>query len=157
VLLGVEIIAHSAWLMGAREVVEYHHEKYDGSGYLQGLKGEEIPFNARIFAVVDVFDALTSRRPYKAPMEFNDTMAILHRDRGRHFDPIVVDAFNVIARDLHQATGLASDQALKVELAWLLQQYRSLSDAIKVDKESASTAFENYKKEVPSAHSFWSL
>ncbi|MBV5310638.1 HD-GYP domain-containing protein [Chromatium okenii] len=157
VLLGVEIIAHSAWLMGAREVVEYHHEKYDGSGYLQGLKGDEIPLNARIFAVVDVFDALTSRRPYKAPMEFNDAMAILHRDRGRHFDPMVVDAFNVIARDLHQTTGLASDQALKVELAWLLQQYRSLSNAIRIDKKGASIVFENNKKESPSVDSFWSL
>lgn len=157
VLLGVEIIAHSAWLLGAREVVEYHHEKYDGSGYLQGLKGDEIPFNARIFAVVDVFDALTSRRPYKAPMDFNDAMAILYRDRGRHFDPVVVDAFDVIARELHQKTDLASDQALKTELTWLLQQYKSLSHVIKIDRGGASTTLQANPREPFPINSFWSL
>ncbi|MBK1695057.1 phosphohydrolase [Chromatium weissei] len=157
VLLGVEIIAHSTWLLGAREVVEYHHEKYDGSGYLQGLKGDAIPLNARIFAVVDVFDALTSRRPYKAPMEFNDAMAIIYRDRGSHFDPMVVDAFSVIAQDLHQTTGLASDQALKAELGWLLKQHQSLSNAIKIGTASASTTLQLNQTASPPIHSFWSL
>jgi HD-GYP domain-containing protein (c-di-GMP phosphodiesterase class II) len=125
VALGVDIIAHSAWLIGAREVVECHHEKYDGSGYLCGLKGNEIPFNARIFAVVDVFDALTSRRPYKEPMAFNEAMIILHRDCGSHFDPVVVDAFTRIAQDLYQTTGLASDRALEIKLFQMMQQYKS--------------------------------
>ncbi len=129
VTLGVDIVAHSAWLIGAREVVEYHHEKYDGSGYLCGLKGDEIPLNARIFAVVDVFDALTSRRPYKEPMEFNAAMMILHRDCGSHFDPNVVNAFTRIAQELYQITGLASDCALKIELSQIIQRYKSCYQA----------------------------
>lgn len=126
VRLGVEIISRSTWLLGARDVVEYHHEKYDGSGYLRGIKGDDIPLNARIFAVVDVFDALTSRRPYKEPMSFNEAMAILRRDRGSHFDPVVVDAFDTIAQDLHQTIFLASDRELESTLTQLLQKHGAL-------------------------------
>lgn len=90
VLLGVDIIAKSNWLESARDVVEFHHEKFDGSGYMRGLKGEEIPLNARIFAIVDVFDALTSRRPYKEPYSFDEAMSILRRDSGSHFDPAIM-------------------------------------------------------------------
>ncbi|MBI4985963.1 MAG: HD domain-containing protein, partial [Rhodocyclales bacterium] len=63
VAIGVDIIEKSNWLQQARDVVEFHHEKYDGNGYLKGLRGEDIPLTARIFAIVDVFDALTSKRP----------------------------------------------------------------------------------------------
>jgi HD-GYP domain-containing protein (c-di-GMP phosphodiesterase class II) len=123
VLLGLDIINKSNWLRGARDVVEYHHERFDGSGYLRGLKGEEIPLNARIFAVVDVFDALTSRRPYKEPFGFEEAMAILHRDRGSHFDPDVVDAMEGIAREMHQAISLASEEEVEAELNRLLQKH----------------------------------
>lgn len=123
VLLGVDIIARSGWLLGAREVVEFHHEKYDGSGYVRGLKGEEIPFNARIFAVVDVFDALTSRRPYKEPFGFEEAMAILRRDSGSHFDPAVVEMFEGIAQTLHREICHASDREVEAALGRLLQTH----------------------------------
>lgn len=100
---GVDIVARSGWLAQAREVVEHHHERFDGTGYLGGLKGKEIPLVARIFAVADVFDALTSRRPYKEPLEFAAAMRVLEAGRGRHFDPDVLDAFAPIARDVYRA------------------------------------------------------
>lgn len=77
----------------ADEVVCCHHEKFDGSGYPNGLSGEEIPLNARIFAVADVFDALTSRRPYKEPFNVETSLGIIGEARGSHFDPVVADLF----------------------------------------------------------------
>lgn len=123
VLLGVDIIAKSNWLENAREVVEFHHEKFDGSGYMRGLKGEEIPLNARIFAIVDVFDALTSRRPYKEPYSFDEAMAILRRDSGSHFDPAIMTHFETMARDLHQSISHASGREVELELNRLLQRH----------------------------------
>lgn len=123
VRLGVDIIAKSKWLLSAREVVEFHHEKYNGSGYLRGLRGDEIPINARIFAVVDVFDALTSRRPYKEPFSFEETMDILRRDSGSHFDPRILDVFTGIAYEMHQAVSHAADQEVEAELNRLLQRH----------------------------------
>ena len=99
---GVEIVERSTWLNEAVSVVRDHHEKYDGSGYLQGLKGEDIPVPARIFAIADVFDALTSRRPYKGPLSFEETMTVLEDGRGTHFDPDVLDAFVPIAPTLYR-------------------------------------------------------
>lgn len=93
VQLGTDIVAKSSWLAGARDVIEFHHEKFDGSGYMTGLKGEAIPLAARLFAIVDVFDALTSRRPYKAPLSMEEAMRILIESRGSHFDPPLLDVF----------------------------------------------------------------
>lgn len=93
----------AGWLDGAREVVGGHHEKWDGSGYPRGLSGEGIPLSARIFAVADVFDALSSRRPYKGPMPFEQVLGILQEGRGSHFDPTVLDTFTDMAPALHQA------------------------------------------------------
>ena len=73
--------------------VRYHHEKYDGSGYPQGLKGEEIPLDARIIAVADVFDALTSDRPYRKGFDGGRAIAIMQEEISTHFDPQVFDAF----------------------------------------------------------------
>lgn len=101
VTLGIEILQSSTWLMKAREVVEFHHEKYDGSGYMRGLRGEEIPLAARIFAIADVFDALTSRRPYKEPMPYDKAMGILQKDAGTHFDPVLIAVFAQISRGLY--------------------------------------------------------
>lgn len=70
-----------------------HHEKWDGSGYPKGLKGREIPLVGRIVAIVDVFDALVSRRPYKEPFSLEKSFDIIRQGRGTHFDPGVVDAF----------------------------------------------------------------
>jgi len=116
VALGVDIIEQSDWLKGAREVIEGHHEKFDGSGYLQGRKGEEIPLNARIFAIVDVFDALTSRRPYKAPMSLDAALAIIKKDAGSHFDPQLAARFAEIAPDIHARIGQAGENELQSQL-----------------------------------------
>lgn len=123
VALGVDIIAKSELLRGARDVVEFHHEKFDGKGYLKGLKGEDIPLNARIFAIVDVFDALTSKRPYKEPMPFDEAMAILRRDSGSHFDPKLLDVFDAIAPALYQQVNSASEPEIEAMLNDLAKKY----------------------------------
>ncbi len=77
----------------AIEIAECHHEKFNGSGYPSGLKGEDIPLSARIVAVADVFDALTSKRPYKEAWPVERALALLDEESGHHFDPVVVAAF----------------------------------------------------------------
>lgn len=77
----------------AAAIAEAHHERWDGSGYPNGLAGERIPLAARIVAVADVFDALTSQRPYKAAMPFDEALRCIWADAGRHFDPTCVEAF----------------------------------------------------------------
>lgn len=81
-------------LVADRRVALTHHEKWDGSGYPLGLAGEDIPIEGRITAVADVFDALSSRRPYKAAFPLAKCVEILEEGRGAHFDPKVLDAFH---------------------------------------------------------------
>ena len=123
VLMGVDIISKSEWLAGARDVVEFHHEKFDGSGYMKGLKGKEIPLNARIFAIVDEFDALTSKRPYKQAFGFEESMDIMQHDSGSHFDPELLLAFSGIAHSLYQEISHAGDGTLKAMLNRLVEKY----------------------------------
>ncbi len=80
----------------ARRVALGHHEKWDGSGYPAGLAGEAIPIEARIVAVADVFDALTSERPYKRAWPVEEALAYLHENAGRHFDPTLVELFTAL-------------------------------------------------------------
>ena len=84
-----------SFLAMGQEIALSHHEKWDGSGYPQGLRGEEIPLPARIVALADVYDALTSRRSYKKPFSHEQAREIIVAERGRHFDPAIVDAFLV--------------------------------------------------------------
>ncbi|WP_322577989.1 HD-GYP domain-containing protein [Rhodoferax sp.] len=90
----------------AKEIAYSHQEKWDGTGYPQGLAGEQIPVSARLMAVADVYDALISRRVYKAAMSHEDAVAIIAQTRGRHFDPDVVDAF-VALQDTFHAIAIA--------------------------------------------------
>ena len=83
----------AGYLAEARNLTEYHHERWDGTGYPHGLKGEQIPLSARIMAVADVFDALVARRSYKAPFPFDKALDIIREESGTHFDPDVVNAF----------------------------------------------------------------
>ncbi|MBQ8940649.1 MAG: HD domain-containing protein [Firmicutes bacterium] len=94
----MELVSESGYLKEAKNLAAYHHEKWNGMGYPEGLKGEEIPLSARIMAVADVFDALVSRRSYKEPFTFEKAMEIIIEGKGNHFDPDIVDAF-VDARD----------------------------------------------------------
>ena len=128
VLIGLDIISRATWLQSARDVVEFHHEKVDGSGYLQGLMGEAIPLNARIFAIVDVFDALMSRRSYKEAFSFDDATAIMRRGRGSHFDPQLLDAFDAIAPELYSEIGNAEDAAVYEALRRLVNKYYLLNE-----------------------------
>jgi HD-GYP domain-containing protein (c-di-GMP phosphodiesterase class II) len=118
VLQGEEIVTGMGWLDGANAVVAAHHEKWNGSGYPRQLKGEAIPLAARIFAVADVFDALCSKRPYKAPMDFAQAMAILEQDCGSHFDPAVMDVFRPLADEIYQRLLNSTEQ----DARQLLQQ-----------------------------------
>lgn len=93
--IGNEILkdTNSAYLIEGQIIAQNHHEKYDGSGYPLGLKGEEIPISARIVTIADVFDALTSVRPYKKSWSIQDAVLLLLREKGKHFDPKLVDLF----------------------------------------------------------------
>ena len=91
--IGKRLIEKIPFLHGAIPVVWCHHEKWDGSGYPRGLKGEGIPINARIFAVVDAFDAMTFDRPYSKAIPFDAAIAEIKRCAGAHFDPHVVESF----------------------------------------------------------------
>ena len=93
--VGAEIIGEHAFpmLQMARSIALTHHEKWDGSGYPQGLSGQAIPLESRIVAVADVFDALTTVRPYKKAWSVEDALAYLQEQSGRHFDPALVERF----------------------------------------------------------------
>ncbi|TAK40853.1 MAG: two-component system response regulator [Betaproteobacteria bacterium] len=95
------IDAPSTFLRLAREIAHYHQEKWDGSGYPEGLVGEAIPLSARLMALADVYDALISRRVYKPPFAREQAVAIIREGRGRHFDPLIVDAFLTIEAEFH--------------------------------------------------------
>ena len=89
------------YLKEATEMAHYHHEKWDGTGYPTGIKGEGIPLSARIMAVADVFDALVAERIYKKPFTYEKAMAIITEGAGKHFDPTVVEAFCHISEELY--------------------------------------------------------
>ncbi len=93
--IGAELLDgdDSDLMLMAREISLTHHEKWDGSGYPGGLAGEDIPLSGRITALADVFDALTSSRPYKRAWSFDDATDYIVENKGRHFDPLVADAF----------------------------------------------------------------
>ena len=86
--------AEQSYLGEARNMAAYHHEKWNGKGYPEGLAGEEIPLSARVMAIADVFDALTSKRVYKDAMPFEKAVSIIQGDAGTHFDPTCVEAFS---------------------------------------------------------------
>jgi response regulator RpfG family c-di-GMP phosphodiesterase len=96
VLIGVQLIDGIHHLRPALAIPRYHHEWFDGTGYSERLAGEDIPLEARMFAVIDVYDALTNDRPYKAAMSHAASVEIILFESGTHFDPAVVSAFRKI-------------------------------------------------------------
>jgi HD-GYP domain-containing protein (c-di-GMP phosphodiesterase class II) len=95
--------------------VSAHHEKWDGTGYPRALKHEEIPLSARIFAIADVFDALSSKRPYKDPMSYDKVMKILKEDTGTHFDARLMDLFIPISKEVSsKLENLTEDSARRL-------------------------------------------
>ncbi len=125
-VLGTEIVTGNPWLQEAAVIIQHHHERLDGKGYPDGLRGEEIPLIARIFAVVDVFDALTSERSYKSPMGFDEAMQIILRESGSHFDSSIVAAFRDIAPALYATITRADPNELQRRLNEALLRYFKL-------------------------------
>jgi putative two-component system response regulator len=109
--IGAEIIGEhdSNILRLARSVAMCHHEKWDGSGYPRGLTGEQIPLEARIIALADVFDALTSRRPYKEPWPVEKAVDLIKEQAGQHFDPALAEHFIALVPELVEIRNRWSD------------------------------------------------
>jgi putative two-component system response regulator len=101
-VIGAKILKSSdaEFIRLAEIIAQSHHEKWDGSGYPNGLQGIDIPIAGRITAIADVFDALTSKRPYKEPFSVEDSLVIIRKGRGSHFDPDVVNAFFAIQDEI---------------------------------------------------------
>jgi HD-GYP domain-containing protein (c-di-GMP phosphodiesterase class II) len=97
--LGYRMLKDIAFLKDALPIVRYHHERFNGTGYPYGLEGKEIPLEARIFAVADAFDAITSERPYKKARTFEQAATVLKDDAGKFFDPAVVQAFLKVPKE----------------------------------------------------------
>lgn len=91
--MALEMLSPIEYLRPALNIPYCHHEKWDGTGCPRGLQGEEIPLEARVFAVVDVFDALTSDRPYRKAWSREEALDYIRRESGSHFDPRVVNHF----------------------------------------------------------------
>lgn len=126
-LHGQKILRNIPFLEGAARIVAQHHEKWDGSGYPVGLRGEDIEIGARIFAVVDAFDAMTSDRVYRKGCSYEAALAELERFAGTQFDPLVVEAFKHIPREdweilrersLKEKQEMFSFQAVVAELVY---------------------------------------
>jgi putative nucleotidyltransferase with HDIG domain len=99
VQIGFDLVKQIPFLADAAELIRTHHERFDGSGYLRGLKAEQIPIGARIFAVADTLDVITSDRPYRSALPFEEGFRVLHSESGRLFDPQVTGAFFSIPKE----------------------------------------------------------
>jgi response regulator RpfG family c-di-GMP phosphodiesterase len=128
---GKKILRNIPFLEGAARVVAQHHEKWDGSGYPKALRGEDIDIGARIFAVVDAFDAMVSDRVYRKGRPYIEALEELERCAGSHFDPIIVEAFKNIPqedweilreRSVEEREEPLSFQAVVTELVFMRQQ-----------------------------------
>lgn len=107
----LDTLPYSDYLREAKNLTAHHHEKWDGTGYPDGLAGEDIPLSARVMAVADVFDALVSKRCYKEPYSFEDAMEIIRKDAGTHFDPKVAEAFLAAADEVRATSERYMDMA----------------------------------------------
>ncbi|MFY0542523.1 HD domain-containing phosphohydrolase [Brevibacillus sp. H7] len=103
--IGYEMLKHIPFLQNALEIVRYHHERWDGNGYPHGINKEEIPLSARIFAVCDTYDAITSDRPYRKGRAHEEAVAEIAAQSGKQFDPSVVEAFLRIPSEEWIGTG----------------------------------------------------
>jgi putative nucleotidyltransferase with HDIG domain len=113
--IGYQMISKIKFLKGAADIVQYHHERWDGKGYPHGVAGEDIPLGARIFAVIDTYDAITSKRPYKEALPIQTARDEIARCAGSQFDPQVVEAFLKISDDdlMHSRENIEELSALR--------------------------------------------
>ena len=124
--LGEDIVTGAGWLEGGRAVVAGHHEKWDGTGYPDALRGEAIPESARIVAVADVFDALSVKRPYKEPWPLESAMQVLAEGSGKHFDPHLVRVFSDLSQHIHRSIINASEDEARALLEVMVRKHFSL-------------------------------
>ena len=117
--IGAEIIGdgHGPVQSLARTIALTHHEKWDGSGYPAGLKGEQIPLSARIVSIADVFDALTSVRPYKRSWSVDEAFDLLRKESGKHFDPQLVPVFISLREEIERIRSTWADAAAEAPMA----------------------------------------
>lgn len=103
--VGSKLGRNAGFIHTAIEIVATHHEKWDGTGYPNGLKGEDIPLPGRLMALIDVYDALTNKRVYKEAFSHEKSLDIMREERGKHFDPHLLDAFIEIESEIRQVPG----------------------------------------------------
>ncbi len=130
VLHGRHIIENVRWLEDAIDVVLYHHENWDGSGYPHGLSGESIPLIARIFCIADVFDALTSNRPYKRAYSYEETMSTIEKEERVRFDPSLLKVFREISGELYRMVLPLDAHVLEDQLLQIINRYFHFSPTI---------------------------
>jgi len=130
---GLEMVESIEWLQDdTTAVIGYHHERIDGSGYPKGVKGENIPYTARLFAIIDVFDALISKRPYKEPFSVDESLIILRNGAGTLFDQIMVEAFCTIAHSLYNDVSDLDHSLCEALLYRSVQPYISYMESVDV-------------------------
>jgi putative nucleotidyltransferase with HDIG domain len=130
---GADILSSIDFPYPVVPIVRAHHENWDGTGYPNGLKGVEIPIGARILSVVDCYDALTSDRPYRAAMSDDEALAIIRARRGTMYDPVIVDTFERVCRDI-------GPMAVKPQMQKAMQQIARSAAAIDAAPEPAAAA-----------------
>jgi putative nucleotidyltransferase with HDIG domain len=113
--IGLKILERVHGLGQAHLIPRYHHERFDGCGYGAGLAGLEIPIQARVFAIADVYDALRTERPYKPAFPHDRVVSIISEESGRHFDPDLVDAFLTISEDEWERLAVLSELDMSFE------------------------------------------
>ena len=104
VIIGADILSAAAFPSRLALIVRHHHENWDGTGYPDGLRGQAIPVGARVLAIVDCYDALTSDRPYRRALAHGAAVAMIHERRGRMYDPEIADAFLRVVQGLRSAS-----------------------------------------------------
>lgn len=120
---GIMIIKGNNWLAKGNDVIYSHHEKYDGSGYPKQISKDKIPNIARIFSIIDVFDALTSKRPYKQAFSYEKAIGIMKESSGTHFDPKILEIFIRISNKLYNDIRDKSQEELKDKLDSFIKKY----------------------------------
>lgn len=132
-IIGAEILQNSKAriLKLARDIALYHHEKWDGTGYPEGLKGEAIPVHARIVALCDIFDALTSKRPYKSSYPVDVSCEIIKKGKGTHFDPALTDIFLSSIDELVSIKNEIDLPSREIAVAAYTWSERDLIDAVR--------------------------
>ncbi|MDQ7822310.1 MAG: two-component system response regulator [Candidatus Eremiobacteraeota bacterium] len=123
IMTALKRLGENSFLRFAREIAESHQEKWDGSGYPNGLKGEDIPVSGRLMAIADVYDALISKRVYKMPFTHSKAVGIIREGRGTHFDPGMVDAFLELQEEFRKVA---------IEFADFEEERHALAEAVSV-------------------------